>query len=407
MSKICMGGICGMGMAPLAAFLADDGESVVGFDDTPNLDIAHMLETRAIVLKNKDALTDSFDELVISTALAPRKDSLGINAREVLSRGEKWARVCASRKLVAIIGSHGKSSVSAMLAHATREMKEDCGWLIGAIPHDMPMHNYCAKNKILISEIDESDGTIENFSPEITVALNYDLDHTNTYADASKLSEMFERIFSRTRQTVIYPKRDTILAECAKKFAKHSIAVDLPSNFIESNKAMTAAAYKVAFGKELPPDILQNFKGLFRRQEVILDTPKLFVMADYAHHPSEVQTFLEWFAQMRSGKKIAIFQPHRYTRTRQFAEQFARILSKSANEGMRILLLPVYAASESPDPRGECNAILKFAPNLEFISIERANEIIKEEFAKDENLSLAIVGAGDYYFKAKKLISQL
>ncbi len=407
MPKICMGGICGMGMAPLAAFLADSGERVCGFDDAPNPEISRMLESRGIELRKKaEDFTEFYSELIISSALSGRARNLPIPCGRLMRRGEKWAEICASRRLVAVIGSHGKSTVSALLAHAAHKLNSDCGWLIGAIPRGMPMHKYCADGKTVFSEIDESDGTIENFSPEITVALNYDLDHTDTYANPEELEDMFARIFARTKKLVIYPSRDGALKKIAERFAPETLSVNVPENFIERNVAMAKSAFEASEQCSLQSGIFSDFKGLMRRQEIIADTPELFALADYAHHPSELKIFLEWFSASRAGRKLVIFQPHRYTRTKKFAKQFAEILSYHAAKGSKVLLLPVYAASENFDAEGTSQAIVKLSSGVELVGLDEAEKKLRDELSKGA-LSLAVVGAGDYYFEAKKLISKL
>ena len=187
-----MGGICGMGMSPLAAFLAEQGCEIDGLDDAPNPELKKKLEAIGVKFR---APSGRYDGIVISTALARRKGEFEpfCAPENIMRRGECWAKICKTRKLTAVVGSHGKSTVSALMAHAITKLGLDGGYLVGAIPNGFPMHRYCADGEVVISEIDESDATIENFSPEITVALNADLDHTDTYADEDKLAQMFAR----------------------------------------------------------------------------------------------------------------------------------------------------------------------------------------------------------------------
>ncbi len=407
MSKYYMGGICGMGMAPLAAFLREDGSDVAGFDDTPNLEVKKYLEDFGVDVAQKVASLAGFDKIVISTALKRKIPELKKQgAVEVLLRGECWAKVCAKRKLCAIMGSHGKSTVSSLVAHAINKFSLNGGWLTGAIPVGFPMHKYCAENKIIVSEIDESDGTIEAFAPEVTVALNADLDHTDTYANWDELKAMYSRLFARTKRCIIIPENDELLKKIAKKFAEKVVLVPVAKNFNATNKNIAIRILKELFDRDFSSDIFDDFKGIRRRQEIIKESNSSIVIADYAHHPTEVKAFLDMFnSKYDNWKKIVVFQPHRYSRTKQFAEKFAEILSEQ-EKASEIFLAPVYPASEIFDVLGTSEAIVKKLKNSSIV-LAKSEEIFKminASILKEEKLAVAIVGAGDIYFDAKKFL---
>ncbi len=402
-NKYYMMGVCGMGMAPLAAFLKDSGADVKGFDHSPNLDVKSALQKCGVEFQNPHLLEEG-RQVVISTALARKRAEIReiTGCENIARRGECWAQICASRKLTAVVGSHGKSTVSALAAHAANKLGLDCGYLVGAVPVDFPMHKYCAEGKAVISEIDESDGTIEKFYPEVTVALNADLDHTDTYADNSRLEEMFTRLFARTKKIVVYPKSDEMLSRIAAKSATPSRVVDAGTDFIEINRKMAKAALEETFGISVETSLFDGFKGLLRRQEILCDAKKITVVADYAHHPNEVKSFLKWFCEKYEGDKLVVFQPHRYTRTRRFAEDFARILDARANEA-DIMLLPVYPASEPFDPLGESGAIASKSKRIMLANSEDFFKMVADKLKESNGrkLNVAIVGAGDFYFTAK------
>ena len=156
-----------MGMAPLAAFLSDTGNIVRGFDDTPDPEVASYLAKHGVEIEPPEGDLRAYDAVVISTALKRRMgEFVEAGAKSVQFRGQCWAQICRKRRLAAVIGSHGKSTVSALCAHAINKMNTDAGWLVGAFPNGFEMHRSCAEGRFLISEIDESDGTIEGFEPE-------------------------------------------------------------------------------------------------------------------------------------------------------------------------------------------------------------------------------------------------
>lgn len=394
-----------MGMAPLAAFLADGGNSVSGFDDTPDTDVAAYLLKHSVPVGAMARDLSAFDAVVISSALKRRRLELEkLGAKRILLRGECWAQVCVKRRLAAIVGSHGKSTVSAMCAHAIGKFGLDAGWLVGAVPNAFEMHRYCGEGKILFSEIDESDGTIENFSPEFTAALNADLDHTDTYADWRKLGDMFRRLFSRTKRLVVYPQSDAFLAEIAAEFPQKAVPVRTFKDFNKTNAALARALLERVFNTALPPNVFDDFAGTRRRQETIFADENLTVMADYAHHPNEVSAFLKFFAGKFSDvRRIIVFQPHRYSRTKTFARDFAEIFDSCA-ENAAVVIAPVYAASEPFDPEGTSEKIACLCKNKS-IKLAKDGEVfnIVQSLINDGGkCAVAFVGAGDAYFGAKK-----
>ena len=391
-----MGGICGMGMAPLAAFLADEGNRIEGFDDVPNPDLAQRLEKLGVKFAPPSG---KYDKVVISSALNRRRGEFAdfCDSRNIVRRGECWAELCSARVLTAVAGSHGKSTVSALLAHAANKLSLDCG--------------YRPAGKPIISEIDESDATIELFSPEVTVALNADLDHTDTYPDNTKLEAMFERLFSRTRRLIVYPSGDPILESAAAKVQTPSLPVNLSGDYFERNLEMALAALRATFPNgSFTKAAFEGFGGLQRRNETIFDNGKLSVVSDYAHHPNEVKSFLERFLPQSSAETIVYFQPHRYTRTRRFAKDFAETLAWAAACGAKVFVLPVYAASEIRDPLGESPQIIKNAAGgarIELAGPEDFFKAVQNALDKKSELRIALVGAGDFHFEAKKFLDKI
>lgn len=424
-----MGGVCGMGMAPLAAFLSAGGNEVCGFDDAPREDLVKYLSKNNVDLRPaRDG--EQFDETVISTALKRRDEEISkkISCKKILLRGQKWAEICAKRKLCAIVGSHGKSSASAMAAFGAMKLSDEIGYLVGALPKNFEPAKFANEGNFVISEIDESDGTIDMFEPEICVALNSDLDHVDTYANAEAMRQMFLKLFSRTKSLVIIPSGDPLLAECAGASGKNFKLVDISkcSEFRESNALMARAALESIFQKNIPENIFEDFAGIKRRQEILFDSQNFLLMSDYAHHPREVSSFLEWFAKTvgeKNDKKIVVFQPHRYTRTKRFAREFAKVFSEFAkmdNANLKFYIMPVYPASETFDAEGQSAEIFKFLKEnhawtnsketnnalFEAISAEELVNLAKTLALKKENgkTIMAFVGAGDAHFHLESAV---
>lgn len=395
-----------MGMAPLALFLAEGGCQISGFDDSPNGLVLDMLKSRGIEIEKSRVPKSKVDEFIITSALKRDADTLKkAEAGKFLRRGEALAEIARSRRLIGVCGSHGKTTTTSLIAHAILKNSIDAGFITGAIPVGFLPSKYCESEKFLAAELDESDGTIENFSPEITVALNGDLDHTDTYADFFALEKMFERLFSRTERLVIIPKADKLLARAAKNAKAQVLEVEVPANdFMAYDKMMALAALNAAFGVKFGLENFDDFKGVARRQEVFVSNEKLFAVADYAHHPNELRAFLNWLDARECARKLIFFQPHRYTRTKRFAADFKAILESRAKLGDRVFVLPVYAASELFDAKAGSEILT--SQNVKLARSGEMRDILEEFKNSDESRKcVAFVGAGDIYFEAKKIFN--
>lgn len=395
-----------MGMAPLALFLAEGGCQISGFDDSPNGLVLDMLKSRGIEIEKSRVPKSKVDEFIITSALKRDADTLKkAEAGKFLRRGEALAEIARSRRLIGVCGSHGKTTTTSLIAHAILKNSIDAGFITGAIPVGFLPSKYCESEKFLAAELDESDGTIENFSPEITVALNGDLDHTDTYADFFALEKMFERLFSRTERLVIIPKADKLLARAAKNAKAQVLEVEVPANdFMAYDKMMALAALNAAFDVKFGLENFDDFKGVARRQEVFVSNEKLFAVADYAHHPNELRAFLNWLDARECARKLIFFQPHRYTRTKRFAADFKAILESRAKLGDRVFVLPVYAASELFDAKAGSEILT--SQNVKLARSGEMRDILEEFKNSDESRKcVAFVGAGDIYFEAKKIFN--
>ena len=370
-------GIGGMGMAPLAGWMAHAGYSIAGYDDNLQERLRYFLEDAGVSLRDF-VLSEQFVEftaVVYSSAIQPDHPLLKA-AREhglkTLRRGEMLAKVAASKRLVAVVGSHGKTTTCGMIAHAVRQYGITANYILGGLFNDttLPPSQY-AQSDWLVAEIDESDGTIDHFSPEITVVLNVDWDHADRYSSGEMLDDAFRQLIMRTKEQVLLSVEgdltgrfiETGVAELLT-FGAHGdfdvqVGVDgrlqlgghFPEAQIEApivgrfNLINGAAALAVLnlLSADLPADVLSNFCGMTRRQAVLYCDEQLTVVEDYAHHPTEIAALFECLRVMAPDHRlVVVFQPHRYSRTKQFKRAFAETL-QAADE---LFLLPVYSAHE-------------------------------------------------------------
>jgi len=380
-------GVAGMGLGPLAVYLAQSGWQVSGEDkglDAAPPELSRRLLEAGVRLEPLseacDMVADCADALVADRADAPvaaRADALVVissavsqthptvlAARQrgllVVRRGELLAEVVKGKKLVAVCGSHGKTTTTAMLASALRNAGCDSGFILGGLParRGFPLAQpvgearrtaYAAEpspceNGWIVAEVDESDGTIQHFAPEITLCVNLDWDHVDHYPSEAALHATFGALFAKTRRAVLIngdcALSQKLATECAtapvfrfgdkcgslggdrcasavgesadftgKIAEEHSdsmrLALDGHFEISEARvrskgrfnalNATGALAAVQLMGAELRPDLLANFCGVRRRQTLLSDLGGLRVVEDYAHHPSEIRALLTEF----------------------------------------------------------------------------------------------------------------
>jgi UDP-N-acetylenolpyruvoylglucosamine reductase len=425
-------GLGGMGMAPLALYMAEGGAQVRGHDDHLREPVRRWLDRRGIASAPCTELPEGVSRVVYSSAIAPEHPLLReARARGLgtLRRGEMLAEVVRGRRLIAVVGSHGKTTTTALLIHALRATGQDVGYLLGALfadPETPPARQ--AETPWVAAEIDESDGTIDGFTPEITVAVNFDWDHPDRYRTEAELEATFVNLFRRTRSLVLIPvgcARLRRLAEAAGTpfrtfgpqgdfnvkvkqddgaaqhltlngvFPAREIQVPLGGAFNAANAAAALAAAHTVQG-ELAAYPFGGYTGVRRRQDVLARGPGLTIYADYAHHPTEITALLRSLRARGAARLLAVFQPHRHTRTRQFAPAFAQALALAD----RAFLLPVYSAGEAPLAGGTTEAILAAAPDGAHFSIhasfaELAPALTASLSEAAGETALVFVGAGD------------
>ncbi len=387
-------GIGGMGMAPLAVYLSQSGCRVRGWDDNLKPSVRALLEGQGIEILDTPA-ADSSALIVRSSAVDEDHPLLAKTAAEgaatCLRRGEFLARLAADKKLVAVAGSHGKTTTTGMLIDMLRDVGFDFSYVLGGLFNgggSTPPAHFSASSPWLVAEVDESDGTIENFDPAVTVVVNLDWDHADRYATEADLRATFERLFARTSEHILLP--DGLPG--AEDGTAEVIRFEAPGiNFNLDNANAALHACRLIAGT-VPQNPLARFPGICRRQDVLHREQRMRVMADYAHHPTEIRALLNLVRSESEGPVWVVFQPHRYSRTRQFAREFAQVLSGAD----RAWVLPVYAASELPDAGGTEARILEEAPDkLEALTPETLNAVLDEALAGELPGALLFVGAGD------------
>lgn len=390
-------GVGGMGMAPLACWMSNAGYSIIGYDAYLQEDVRKHLAAAGVELRDfvfPEQLS-GFTAVVYSSAVRaghPLLDAAKAAGMDCFRRGEMLAQVAADYKLIAVVGSHGKTTTTGMIAYGMQQCGIDANFLVGGLFADASRApSRYTESPWLLAEIDESDGTIEHFQPEHTLVLNMDWDHADHYREAAHLQATFRELAGRTGGKVFLPEGLELDGLDAGRVIRYPSAEGPDFNTANANAALAVlAALKV----ELPEVPLGGFPGIARRQAVLFDEAELTVVEDYAHHPTEISALLQNL-RVRAGHRqlVAVFQPHRYSRTLQFKEGFAEALSKAD----ACYLLPVYAAHETIVEGGELSDLVEAFSASEPVVLEPSLPGLKKvvEAVEAQPTLLTFIGAGD------------
>ena len=372
-------GVGGMGVAPLAIYLAQSGFTVTGEDDALTGPVRDLLGRERVVV---GPIPAECDLVAYSSAIAkthPAYAAAAARGLPLVRRGELLAEVVRGKKLVAVCGAHGKTSTTAMLITAVRRANFPAGYVLGGLFGDDVAPARAGSNDWVVAEVDESDGTIDRFTPEITVAANLDWDHPDYYRRPADLEVTFAALIARTRGTVLIndacalsqrltapvksppiltfgrsgdfagtvvdEKEERMTLHLGGRFAGAEAVVRARGDFNAANATAALAAAQL-MGVALNPRLLADYAGVRRRQGLLHAANGLTVLEDYAHHPAEIRALLASLRRRvdEAGRLVVVFQPHRFSRTAQFKAEFAAALAL----GDSVHLLDVYAADEAP-----------------------------------------------------------
>ncbi len=337
-------GIGGAGMSGLALVCAALGATVTGSDRAES---SYMERLRAVGLDpvighDPDNLPEAA-EVVVSTAIGEDNPEL-VLAREqglaVIRRGHLLAELCAQKRLIAIAGTHGKTTTAAMAVWALRAIGADPAFLIGGEvpglgPGGATANAGWGAGEWLVAEADESDGSFLELEPEVAVITNVEMDHHANWGSIAELRAAFERFAAGARLA-----RFDAAAPGPTELA---LAVPGQHNLLNARAALAAVE---ATGEDLPAAAaaLADFPGVRRRLERKGELGGALLYDDYAHHPTELRAALSALRELGPERLIAVFQPHLYSRTKAFAAEFGAALAL-ADEA---IVLDVYPAREEP-----------------------------------------------------------
>jgi UDP-N-acetylmuramate--alanine ligase len=329
-------------MSGLALVCAELGASVTGSDRG---DSSYMERLRAAgldpIVGHDAANLPEGAEVVVSTAIGADNPELAL-ARErgikPIHRGALLAELCAEKRLIAVAGTHGKTTTTAMLVWTLRALGADPAFFVGGEmpgvgPGDEAANAGWGSGEWVVAEADESDGSFLDLSPEIAVVTNVEMDHHSRWGSVAELRAAFAE-FTAGARALVRPEDSDLEIE---------LTVPGHHNLLNA-RAATAAATAAGFDTAAAAATLADFPGVHRRLELKGSRGGTRVYDDYAHHPTEVRAALSALREQEPGRLVAVFQPHLYSRTKAFGEEFGAALSL-ADE---VVVLDVYPAREQP-----------------------------------------------------------
>jgi UDP-N-acetylmuramate--alanine ligase len=399
LGRVHFAGIGGAGMSGIARIMLARGIPVSGSDSMPSAMLDELAALGASVhvghaSGNLGGL-GAGDTLVVSSAIRPDNPELAEASRRgmrVLHRAAALASVMAGRRVIAIAGTHGKTTTTSMLTTVLRECGADPGYVIGGILTETGLGAEDGTGTDFVAEADESDGSFLLLSPDVAVITNVEADHLDNYASLADIEAAFITFAGRVSGTVLTcaddPGAEVVAAQLERVIPgrvrrygesghadyrlsdvrSHGMAVSIAvcsdqGPFGESLSHMTvgvpghhnalnataafAAAVELGFAPPRVAAAIAAYRGARRRLELKGEGDGVRVLDSYAHHPTELAADLRAARDIADGGQvIAIFQPHLYSRTRIFATEFGQALGL-ADEAV---VLDVYAAREDPEP---------------------------------------------------------
>jgi UDP-N-acetylmuramate--alanine ligase len=357
-------GIGGAGMSGLALVCHSLGADVSGSDraDSSYMERLRAAGIEAFVGHDAAQLPVGADVVVSSAIDADNPELAAANERgaTVLHRGRLLADLCAAKeKLIAVAGTHGKTTTTAMIVWALRELGADPAFFVGGEvpglgPGGAAANAGWGDGEWAVAEADESDGSFLRLRPEIAVVTNLEMDHHSRWGSLAELQGAFARFAAPARTLVASDGEDLSalvgLADAPALFDADSpgpaaLELAVPGEHNRRNaRAALAAVQAAGFDAGAAAAALASFPGVRRRLELKGSRGGALVYDDYAHHPTEVRAALSALRELRPRRLVAVFQPHLYSRTKALAEEFGAALAL-ADEAV---VLDVYPAREEP-----------------------------------------------------------
>ncbi|MBQ8367067.1 MAG: UDP-N-acetylmuramate--L-alanine ligase [Alistipes sp.] len=435
-------GIGGIGMSALARYFLHEGYAVAGYDRTAT-PLTRALEAEGAVVHYDDdpelipeAMRRAEDTLVVYTPAIPADHREWAWLRErgfqIEKRSQMLGHLAAGKLGMAVAGTHGKTTTSTLAAWLNHAAAKEGSAFLGGISRNFASNLVLGTGRRLVLEADEYDRSFLRLYPDVAVITATDADHLDIYGTPEAMKESFEQFASQIKEGgALILKQGVDLAFDTTHRSLYRYSADQGGDFhaeritlredgryrydivtpdgriedcvlgipgkvhVENSVAAVAMLWCAAKieGKELDrravAEALLQFEGVKRRMEVYLSTPTQVYIDDYAHHPEELRATIMSLKDIYPGRRLtAIFQPHLYTRTRDFSAEFSEVLSLAD----KVILLPIYPARELPI-EGVCSEMLGAAITTEWELVER--DALADHLRDEDTDVVVTFGAGN------------
>ena len=419
-------------MSALARYFNSRGLKVSGYDKTETV-LTKQLIAEGIFIHYEDdiSLIDKTVGLVVYTPAVPKDlrefNYLLNNGYTILKRSEVLGLITQHSYSVCIAGTHGKTTTSAMAAHILRHSEFGCNAFLGGIASNYNTNFWSSEKNVSVAEADEYDRSFLKLNPDVAVVTSMDADHLDIYGTEQNLQDAFISFTSKIKPGGLLiikyglTRSDEFKAANMLRYSLQNNMADVTSKNIKINNgsyrfdvmikehiiedvvlnmggmhnienllAAITVARHAGITDEKIKDAVAAFKGVKRRFEYIIKNEDQVMIDDYAHHPEELRALINGAKELFPGKKCTVvFQPHLFSRTKDFADGFAEVLSMAD----KVLLLPIYPARELPMEAVASEMIAQRMKNVDVKVLTK--EDMMREVERDKPGFLITCGAGD------------
>ncbi|MDX2250225.1 MAG: UDP-N-acetylmuramate--L-alanine ligase [Bacteroidia bacterium] len=434
-------GIGGIGMSALAHYFHLKGKTVSGYDRSKSI-VTDQLESEGMqIFYTMDADHLRGQDMMIYTPAISRESveyTAAIRAGiPTLKRSQALGEISRSFRTLAVAGTHGKTTTSTMLTHVLQSSDIDCTAFLGGISNNLKANFILGSTDFLVVEADEYDRSFLTLNPEIAVITSLDADHLDIYGTAEAMRENYVLFAGQSENLLVEESlKDYFTGRQVETFGVSNgtyyaenlrfenlsttfdfvsptgkmadLSLPMPGRHnVKNMVAAIAVALRCGASEAGIRKAVTTFSGIYRRFEVHTHNRELTYVDDYAHHPSEIEAVVRTARDLFPERKlVVVFQPHLFTRTRDFLEGFAGELSKAD----AVLLMDIYPAREEPIPGITSEQLLNRITTEEKVLVtkETLTERLKEMIQKPA--VVMSLGAGDIdreTSKIKKLTEDL
>jgi len=433
-------GIGGIGMSAIARFFKSRGATVSGYDKTVTA-LTTELEASGIAVHYEEnvELIPKDADLVVYTPAVPQEHAelmyYRSNGYKVVKRSDVLQIITESSFNICIAGTHGKTTITSMVAHLLRDSGYGCNAFLGGISVNYGTNFWSSERNVCVVEADEYDRSFLKLNPDVAIITAMDADHLDIYGTAEAMEQAFIDFSKKVKKGGLLIRQfglkrgkelkaenhityslqnesaDVYAANIRMMNGSYEFDVVIKDKTIEGvklnmggmhNVENAVAAIAVASSLEIDERkikaAVEGFKGVKRRFEYIIKNERIVFIDDYAHHPEELRALINGAKSLfRQRKCTVVFQPHLYTRTRDLAEGFAEALDLADD----VILLPIYPARELPIEGVSSEMILEKMKkeNKAVMGKEELLEWVKKDYIKNVNKEfgevLITAGAGD------------